>query len=64
MINNYELKIERFEITDLTGKIILSNFQIEGFSNFQIDISNYTNGVYNIVIYTNEKIIIRKIIKK
>ena len=50
-------------ITDITGKTI-KNFQINSFSNFQIDISHVQNGIYFLKIETENGVYTQKIIKQ
>ncbi len=65
-IDNGQLIIKNIEITDITGKTILSssNSQIKQFSNLEIDLSGLNNGIYFISIQTDNEIFTSKIIKK
>ncbi len=65
-INNEQLTIKNIEITDITGKTILSfsNFQINQFSNYEIDLSDFENGIYIISIQTDKEVLTTKIIKE
>jgi hypothetical protein len=54
--------ISKIEVFDLEGRIIN---RVEVNSNlYSIDFGNYANGIYLLKINQNNKIIIRKIIKK
>ena len=63
-ITNYELEIKGIHISDIAGKTITNNFQIESFSNFQINISHLQNGVYLLKVETETGVFIEKIIKQ
>jgi hypothetical protein len=54
-----------FQINDLLGRCILRKEENDLISivNEQIDLSNFTNGVYFLLVEFNEEIIVRKIIK-
>jgi hypothetical protein len=64
-IKNEEFKIQNLIITDITGKTIqsFSNLQINEFSNFQLSIENYPNGIYFLKIYSENQIKTFKIVK-
>ena len=55
-------RVSNIIITDITGKIII-NYQLSS-TNSKIDISNQPAGIYFIKIQTENKIIVKKIIKK
>ena len=56
---------EKIEIKDASGKTIksLTNFQIDQFSNYAFDLTNYANGIYYIEIITDIKTYKEKILK-
>ena len=55
------LEQSHIRITDITGKIILS---LNNVDEKQIDISNFENGIYLIIIQTTKKVFSTKIIKQ
>lgn len=56
-----QLKIERIEIVDFTGKII---YNLQLLIDNSIDISNLPQGVYMIKIYTGDGVIVRRFVKE
>lgn len=64
-ITNYELPITRIEITDITGKTVMtfSNLPISKFSNYEINLTDVESGIYIIKIESDKKISYCKIFK-
>jgi len=65
-IDNEGLTIKNIEITDLTGKTLksFSNIPIEQFSNYEIDLSHFVNGIYLLSMQTDKEIFTTKIVKE
>jgi hypothetical protein len=65
IVNREKLIVNSIEITDIAGKTILSfsNYQINQISNYEIDLSDYSNGMYLIKILTDKEVFTTKIIK-
>jgi len=66
-ITNYEGIIEKVEITDLTGKIIInSQFSLEKPKEIlnSIDVSTLPQGMYLIKIYTDKGVVVEKFVKQ
>ncbi|MCL2246727.1 MAG: putative Ig domain-containing protein [Lentimicrobiaceae bacterium] len=71
-IMNYELRIDKIEVLDLTGSVVSSHHLIISSShhliplssNPQIDISNLNSGIYFIYIVTEQGAIVKKVIKQ
>jgi uncharacterized repeat protein (TIGR02543 family) len=61
IIENGELKIENVEITDLSGRIVVS-CQSSVFSS--INVSNLSQGAYFVKIYTDKGVVTKKIVKE
>jgi methionine-rich copper-binding protein CopC len=63
---NEPVSVKNLEITDITGKTIQSssNFQINQFSNYEIDLSGFDSGIYIVKISTDKEIFTSKLIKK
>ncbi|MCL2302714.1 MAG: S8 family peptidase [Lentimicrobiaceae bacterium] len=55
-----ELKIDKIEVFDIVGKVVLSHLPI----NQKIDISNLNNGIYFIRISTKQGEIVKKVVKQ
>ena len=49
----------KVKVVNMKGKIIFDNNNID-----EIDLSNYATGIYNLIIETNDKQYIKKIIKQ
>ncbi len=62
-IKSKKEKLERIEITDITGKLV-ALYQINSLLNYQIDLSAQTNGIYILKIQTENEILTKKIIKQ
>jgi hypothetical protein len=65
-ITNYEYRIDNIIVTDLTGKTLksFSNIPIEQFSNYEIDLSHFVNGIYLLSMQTDKEIFTTKIVKE
>ena len=63
-ITNYELRIDRIEVLDITGRVVSSNHPITSSSNPQIDISNLNAGIYFVKIATDIGIVVKKVVKQ
>ncbi len=63
---NDAVSVKNIEITNIIGKAVLSfsNFQISEFSNYEIDLSDFENGIYIISIQTDKEVFTTKIIKE
>lgn len=57
-------QISKVEITDISGRVVLSNVYSTSVTNTTIDISSLSGGMYFVTINTGDKIISREIIKK
>lgn len=57
-LNQTELEIKNYNITDVAGKEV---FGLQPFSN-EINLSNLTNGIYFLQLYSNKGVITKKII--
>jgi hypothetical protein len=63
LIISGELKIEKIDILDITGKIV-SSHQITTSLNHQINISHLSAGIYFVKINTEAGEIVRKVVKE
>lgn len=63
-LNNIFEKENRYELCDISGKIILFGHTIEGKSRISINLANIPSGFYLFRIYTGQGIICKKIIKQ
>jgi hypothetical protein len=63
-IRNYELQIEKIEVLDMVGKVVLSYHLITPSSNPKIDISNLNSGIYFIKVVTDHGNTVKKIVKQ
>jgi hypothetical protein len=65
-ITNYKYRIDNIIVTDLTGKTLksFSNIPIEQFSNYELDLSHFVNGVYLLSMQTDKEIFTTKIVKE
>jgi len=63
-IENGELKIEKIELFDLAGKIILSHPLITSSSHQELDMTNLSAGIYLITIHTEKGIVHKKVVKE
>jgi len=61
-IENGELRIEKVEIFDIYGKNVGANLRVCPDEN-QIDMSDLASGVYFVKIYTEEGVVVKKVIK-
>lgn len=57
-----QIEILSIEVYDISGKLILFEGQING-TNYQINLSQYENGLYTIKITTDESVVKHKLIK-
>ncbi len=57
------LKVESYEIIDITGKTLQSNKNYGIFQKTKFDLSNYPSGVYYLKIQTENGVFVEKIIK-
>lgn len=62
-IKNEELIIDRVELVDLYGKILMVNIPAPATSNLQLDISSVSPGIYLLRITTDGHTIVKKVIK-
>jgi len=62
-IKNEELKIDRVELVDLLGKILMVNIPEPATCNLQLDISSISTGIYFLRIITDGKMAVKKVIK-
>ncbi|MBU2652225.1 MAG: T9SS type A sorting domain-containing protein [Bacteroidetes bacterium] len=62
-IKNEELKIDKVELVDLFGKILMVNIPEPATSNLQLDISRISPGIYFLKIITDGQMIVKKVIK-
>jgi hypothetical protein len=58
-LNDVTDKITKIELIDLLGKTIYVNNFYE--NKIQIPVSNLTNGTYFIKVYSNDKVLMRKL---
>jgi len=63
-ITNYELRIDKIEVLDITGRIVSSNHLITSSSNLKIDISNLNAGIYFVKIVTEQGVTVKKVTKQ
>jgi len=62
-ITNYELRIKRVEVFDVLGRNILTSFVSLTSTETTINISHLQAGIYFIKIHTNDKIVVKKVLK-
>jgi len=63
-IETSELRIDKIDIYDIFGKIVISNYQVTASSHQELDITNLGSGVYMMAILTDKGIVHKKVVKE